>query len=170
VRLEVRKLGRQHILVAEGEWCGTDAYLLSRPGAPGAATCARGTRLLWLDRQRFRERPLRSATVRSCLGPAWFPQTDLREAKLSTRWTRTLQRDLALAYEDERILVDEHITVNDQDAQQPSLPARKFREAQARIRVTLEAGELLSEGQSLWTAIRTQDGNTTPQPAPLPIP
>ncbi|MEY4508365.1 MAG: hypothetical protein RLZZ450_487 [Pseudomonadota bacterium] len=160
VRLEIRKLGQAHILVAEGEWCGASASPRSPLEQPSASTCARGTRLLWLDRQRFRERPLRSLTVRSCLGPAWFPQTDVRATQLNTRWSRTLQRDLALAYEDELITVDEHITVSDLDVSSPSLPARRFREAQARIRVSLEAGELLSEGQSLWNAIRTEDGAT----------
>jgi len=161
VRLEVRKLGRAHILVAEGEWCGAASSVPASAAAPRPAVCTRGTRLLWLDRQRFRERPLRSATLRSCLGPAWFAQTDVRETQLSTRWSRRLQRDLALAYEDELITVDEHITVNDQDLSSPALPARRFREAQARIRISLEAGELLSEGQSLWNAIRTEDGATS---------
>ena len=148
VGLEVRKLGGQHILVAEGEWCGA------------RQTCARGTRLLWLDRQRFRERPLRSSTLRSCLGPAWFPHIEVIETKLNKRWSRKLQRDVALAYQDELILVDEHISVNDYDLSQPSLPPRLFREAQAQVRVTLEGGELLSEGQSLWSAIRVEDGST----------
>lgn len=169
-RLEVRKLGRAHILVAEGEWCGASLASEAQAETSRASTCARGTRLLWLDRQRFRERPLRSATVRSCLGPAWFPQTDRRELRLSARWSRTLQRDLALAYEDELITVDEHITVNDHDLSSPSLPPRRFREAQARMRVSLEAGELLSEGQSLWNAIRIEDGATGgPVDSPGPI-
>lgn len=170
VRLEVRKLGRAHILVAEGEWCGASSTVQSSAEAARPKVCARGTRLLWLDRQRFRERPLRSATLRSCLGPAWFPQTDVRETRLSTRWSRTLQRDLALAYEDELITVDEHITVSDQDLSSPSLPARRFREAQARIRVSLEAGELLSEGQSLWNAIRIEDGATSVRDTAHPRP
>lgn len=147
-RLEVRKLGRDHILVAEGESCGA------------RGTCARGTRLMWLDRQHFRVRPLRSASVRSCLGPAWFPHSEVIETALGPRWRRALQHDVALAYEDERILVDEHITVNDRDLEQSSLPARLFREAQSQVRITLEDGEFMSEGQSLWSAIRTEDGAT----------
>jgi len=115
---------------------------------------------MWLDRQHFRVRPLRSATVRSCLGPAWFPQSEVIETHLGPRWRRALQHDVALAYEDERILADEHITVNDRDLDQASLPARLFREAQAQVRITLKDGEFLSEGQSLWNAIRTEEGST----------
>ena len=148
-RLEVRKLGKEHILAAEGELCDDKQK-----------NCQRATRLMWLDRQHFRVRPLRSATVRNCLGPAWFPQTELLSARLNKRWNRVLQRDVALAYQEGMILVDEHITVNDRDGDAPTLPPRLFREAQAQIRVTLEAGEFLSEGQSLWNAIRIEDGST----------
>jgi len=181
-RLEVRKLGPHHLLVAEGEWCGARATprsraeeprawtLGSRAEEPRASACSRGTRLLWLDRQRFRERPLRSATLRSCLGPAWFAQRDVLEAQLNQRWNRKLQRDVALAYQDERILVDEHITVNDHDLLQPSLPPRLFREAQAQIQLTLRAGELLCEGQSLWNAIRVEDGATELRAGPRALP
>lgn len=153
-RLEVRKLGAQHILVAEGELCRD------------AAKCTRSTRLMWLDRQRFRVRPLRSATVRSCLGPAWFPQTEVIERRLSKRWNRTVQRDVSLAFQEQRIEIDEHIVVNDRDMEQASLPPRLFREAQAQIRLTLEAGEFISEGQSLWNAIRIEDGSTQVGPEP----
>jgi len=151
-RLAVRKVGVQRLLVAEGEHCD------SRP------TCSRGTRLMWLDRQRFRMRPLRAATVRDCLGPAWFPQTDVRETRLGTRWRRTLQRDVALSFEPDHIVIDEHITVNDRDDEQPSLPARLFREAQSQLRITVHAGELLSEGHSLWDTIRIEDGATRAMP------
>lgn len=147
-RLEVRKLGDQYILVAEGEHC-------VKPG-----DCQRATRLMWLDRQRFRMRPQRASTVRSCLGPAWFPHVEVIERKLSDRWTRVLQRSLSLAYEEKFISIDEHITVNDRDVAQPNLPPRLFREAQAQIRISVDGGEFLSEGQSLWTAIRTEDGST----------
>jgi hypothetical protein len=154
-RLEVRKLGAQYILVAEGEHC-------EKPGV-----CQRATRLMWLDRQRFRVRPLRAATVRNCLGPAWFPQIDTIDVKLSARWSRVLTRSLALAYEEKFIAVDEHVTVNDRDVEQPSLPPKLFREAQAQMRVSIDGGEFLSEGQSMWNAICTEDGSTqisTPNP------
>jgi hypothetical protein len=152
-RLDVRKLGEHYILVAEGEHCATKE------------SCSRATRLMWLDRQRFRTRPIRSATVRTCLGPAWFPQVEIIERKLSARWSRVLQRSVALAIDETQILVDEHVTVNDRDVEQPSLPPRLFREAQAQLRITIDGGEFLSEGQSLWNAIRTEDGSTE-MPAP----
>ncbi len=147
-RLEVRKLGAQYILVAEGEHC-------EKPG-----DCQRATRMMWLDRQRFRVRPLRSATVRSCLGPAWFPQVENIERPLSKRWQRLLQRNVSLAYEPDHITIDEHVSVNDRDLDQPSLPPKLFREAQSQIKITLDGGEFLSEGQSLWGAIRLEDGST----------
>jgi hypothetical protein len=152
-RLEVRKLGKQHILTAEGEYC-------QKPN-----DCQRGMRLMWLDRQRFRERPLRSATVRNCLGPAWFPLVEVVNVRLNARWQRVLQRSISLAFEEDHILLDEHVTVNDRDVGQPSLPPRLFREAQAQLKITIEAGELLSAGHSLWSAIRTEDGSTE-LPAP----
>jgi hypothetical protein len=147
-RLEVRKLGDQHILAAEGEYC-------EKPNV-----CQRATRLMWLDRQRFRVRPQRASTVRNCLGPAWFPQVEIIERKLNARWSRVLQRSLALAYDEKYIAIDEHVTVNDRDVEQPSLPPKLFREAQAQIRLSIEGGEFLSEGQSLWSAIRMEDGST----------
>lgn len=158
-RLEVRKLGKQHILTAEGETC-------VEPG-----DCQRGMRLMWLDRQRFRVRPLRSATVRNCLGPAWFPMAEVTHVRLNARWQRVLSRSISLAFEQDHILLDEHVTVNDRDVGQPSLPPRLFREAQAQLKITIEAGELLSAGQSLWSAIRMEDGSTElpapPTDAPL---
>ena len=152
-RLEVRKLGKQHILTAEGEYC-------EKP-----SDCLRGMRLMWLDRQRFRARPLRSATVRNCLGPAWFPLTEVVNVKLNARWHRVLSRSISLAFEEGHILLDEHVTVNDRDVGQPSLPPRLFREAQSQLKITIEAGELLSAGHSLWSAIRMEDGSTE-LPAP----
>ncbi len=158
-RLEVRKLGEHYVLVAEGEHC-------LKPD-----DCQRATRLMWLDRQRFRVRPLRSATVRNCLGPAWFPQVEVIEKQVSARWKRVLTRSLALAFEGEQITIDEHVTVNDRDVEQPSLPPKLFREAQAQLKIRLDGGELLSEGQSLWNAIRIEDGSTeltdTPTAPPL---
>jgi hypothetical protein len=147
-RLEVRRVGEQHLLVAEGARCD----------GPG---CTRGTRLLWLDRQRFHARPLRSATTRACLGPAWFAQTDLQQVELANHWLRTLRRDLTLAYDGAEIVVDEHITVSDHDRAQPTLPPRPFRRAQSQLRITLEGGELLSQGRSLWATIRLEDGATS---------
>lgn len=158
-RLEVRKLGEHFVLVAEGEHCTKDNQ------------CQRATRLMWLDRQRFRVRPLRSATVRNCLGPAWFPQVETIETQLSPRWKRVLTRSIALAFEGEQITIDEHVTVNDRDVEQPSLPPKLFREAQAQLKISIDGGEFLSEGQSLWNAIRTEDGSTElpapPADAPL---
>lgn len=147
-RLEVRRLGEQYILVAEGENCTS------------AATCARATRLMWVDRQRFRVRPLRSATVRSCLGPAWFPHEETLERRLNNHWSRVLKRTTALAYDAEKISLQEHITVTDRDTERPTLPPRLFRDAQAQLTVTLKGGEFLSEGQSLWKAIKIEDGST----------
>lgn len=147
-RLEVRALGAEHVLVAEGERCT----------APGH--CLRATRLMWLDRQRFRVRPLRSLTVRTCLGPAWFPHEEKLERKLNGHWTRVLQRTTALAYKEDAISLQEHIVVHDRDLDRPTLPPRLFRDAQAQLSLTIQAGEFLSEGQSLWKAIRLQDAST----------
>jgi hypothetical protein len=153
-RLEVRKLGEHFVLSAEGEHCQTPE------------SCQRATRLMWLDRQRFRVRPVRSASVRNCLGPAWFPHVEVIETNLSARWRRVLQRDLALAYVDGVMSIDEHVTVNDRDLDAPSMPPRLFREAQAQIKLSVEGGEFMSEGQSLWNAIKTQDGSTELPSAP----
>lgn len=153
VHLETRRLGSQHILVAEGEHCR----------AGGA--CERATRLMWLDRQRFRERPLRSSTIRSCLGPAWLPHAETRKSKLGVRWERTLRRELALGFDDDAIVVDEHILVNDQDLEQRAAPPKLFREAQAQMKISLSEGEFLMEGKSLWPAVLIEDGSTsTPGP------
>lgn len=149
-RFEVRRLGTEHLLTAEGERCSSD----------NPNDCERATRLMWLDRQRFRMRPLMSSTVRKCLGPAWFPATERIERKISDRWRRELVRNVALAYEEDHISVDEHIVVNDRDLDQPNLPARLFREAQAKIVIRVQGGELLAEGQSSWTSIRQEDGST----------
>ncbi len=147
-RLEVRKIGGEHLLNAEGERC--DA----------AGECVRASRLMLLDHQRFRARPVRSASVRTCLGPAWFPFVETRTRALDKRWQRELQRNQALAFEEDVISVDEHILVNDRDTSQPSLPARLFREAQSKIKIRVADGELLAEGQSLWQSIQVEDGST----------
>lgn len=147
-RLEVRNFGGQHLLIAEGEHC------------QGADPCVRGTRLMWLDRQQFRVRPLRSASQRGCLGPAWFPAQERHEVRLDKRWRRTLERDLDLAFGERELVIDEHIRVRDHDVTQPALPARAFRDAEAQLRITLVEGELLSEGQSLWKSIQIEDAAT----------
>lgn len=147
LKLEVRLLGGQHLLVAEGEHCQ-------------GKHCERATRLMWLDRQHFHPRPLRSASQRQCLGPAWFPHHEQVEVQLGERWRRTLERELSLAYADAGLLVDEHIRVRDHDLSQPSLPARAFRDAAAQLRISPSEGELLSEGHSLWSSIQIEDGAT----------
>lgn len=150
VRLDIRQLGPEHMLVAEGEWCA--------PSAP----CVRGTRLMWLDRQRFRARPVRSAAVRSCLGPAWFVHAEKLEKKLGRHWSRTLERAAVLTYQPNHISLQERIVVNDRDLERPGLPPRLFRDAQAQLTLTLRDGELLSEGQSLWPAIKLDDSPSEP--------
>lgn len=147
-RLEVRRLGNEHILVAEGEYC------------PAPEACSRATRLMWLDRQRFRLRPLRSATIRSCLGPAWFPHLETIERQVQEHWTRVLQRTTALSYGPEEITLQERIVVLDRDMERPTLPPRTFRDAQAEMRLFIQDGEFMSEGQSLWKAIKIEDGST----------
>lgn len=149
VKLEVRQVGGQHLLLAEGEHCAQDD-----------ARCERATRLMWLDRQRIVSRPLRSVSQRLCLGPAWFPHQQQLEVKLSDRWSRVLQRELSLAFEERALVVDEHIRVRDHDSSQPTLPARNFREAAAQLRVAPVEGELLSEGHSLWRSIQEEDAAT----------
>ena len=149
-RFEVRRLGVDHVLSAEGERCGPN----------DKNRCERATRLMWLDRQRFRMRPLMSSTVRKCLGPAWFPATERIVRNVSDRWQRELQRDVALAFEEDRVSIDEHIVVNYRDLDQPNMPPRLFREAQAKIVLRVQGGELLAEGQSSWPQIRQEDGST----------
>lgn len=146
-RIEVRHLGSDYVLSVEGEHCK----------APG--DCTRAVRLAYLDRQRFRGRPLRSASVRSCLSPAWFPLAERVTRKIDARWARILTRELALAYDDAGISVDEHILVQDRDLTQPSLPPRLFREAQSKMRITVQEGELMTEGQPLWHSIRLEDAS-----------
>jgi len=147
-RLEVRAVGGEHVLLAHGEHCSGDA------------SCVRGTRLMWLDRQRFRSRPLRASTVHRCLGPAWFPEREALERRLDARWTRTLERTLALDLDASRLRVVEQVRVLDRDGEQPALPPRLFRRAQAELTIAVSEGELRSEGQSVWPAIRAQDGAT----------
>jgi hypothetical protein len=147
LKLEVRQVAGQHLLIADGELCVDQS-------------CERATRVMWLDRQRFHARPLRSVSQRQCLGPAWFPQREQLEVKLGERWRRTLERELSLAFDEQGLVVDEHIRVRDHDLAQPSLPARAFRDAAAQLRISPVQGELLSEGHSLWHSIQVEDAAT----------
>ncbi|MFM2416037.1 MAG: hypothetical protein RL385_760 [Pseudomonadota bacterium] len=148
-RLEVHHLPGGYVLSAEGEKCDL----------PEKGGCVRAIRLMYLDRQRFRGRPLRASSIRSCLAPAWFPLSEAVKRKLDKRWVRTLQRNMAFGFTDYGIAVDESIRVFDTDASQPSLPARLFREAQSHINIRVVDGEFLSEGQSLWRSIRLEDAS-----------
>lgn len=146
-RIEVRRLGNDFVLTAEGEHC------------TGPGQCTRAARLAYLDRQRFRTRPLRAASVRSCLAPAWFPLNERVSRRLNPRWERVLSRTLAIGYEADAIVVDERIAVHDRDLQQASLPPRLFREAQSRMRIVVRQGEFMTEGHSLWKSIRLEDAS-----------
>ncbi len=146
-KLEVRELAGHHLLIAEGELCGERG-------------CARATRVMWLDRQHFYARPLRSASQRQCLGPAWFPHHEQLEVRQGERWRRVLERELSLAFHEHGLVVDEHIRVRDHDQSAPSLPARAFRDAAAQLKITPVQGELLSEGHSLWRSIQVEDAAT----------
>ncbi|MET0341196.1 MAG: hypothetical protein ABW252_09345 [Polyangiales bacterium] len=146
-RIEVRHLGDDYVLSVEGEHCR----------AP--RDCTRAVRLAYLDRQRFRGRPLRAASVRSCLAPAWFPLAERLTRPLDARWTRSLSRELSLAYDEGGISIDERILVQDHDRENASLPPRLFRQAQSRMRITVREGELMTEGQSLWSSIRLEDAS-----------
>jgi hypothetical protein len=153
VKLEVREVADQHLLIAEGEHCDQ-------------GRCARATRLMRLDRQHFLARPLRSLSQRQCLGAAWFPHHEQLELKLGERWRRVLERELSLAFDAHGLVIDEHIRVRDHDLSQPALPARAFRDASAQLRITPTQGELLSEGHSLWRSIQVEDGATHAAVAP----
>jgi hypothetical protein len=155
-RIEVHHLGSDYVLSVEGEHCKEPSE------------CMRAVRLAYLDRQRFRGRPLRSASVRSCLAPAWFPLSERVTRKLDARWARILTRELALAYDDTGIAIDERILVQDRDLQNTSLPPRLFREAQSKMRITVQEGELMAEGQSLWNSIRLEDASLQAKDAPAP--
>lgn len=154
-RIEVHHLGSEYILSVEGEHCAAPSQ------------CTRATRLAYLDRQRFRGRPLRAASVRSCLAPAWFPLSERITRKLDERWARMLTRELSLAYDESGITVDEHILVQDRDLAHASLPPRLFREAQSRMRISIREGELMTEGQSLWNSIRLEDASLQSKDAAL---
>ena len=148
-RFEVRQIGEAHVLVAEGEHCVREG-----------TSCQRALRLMWLDRQRFRVRPLRAAATRTCLGPAWFPVTQEILRTLDGDWQRTLRRDLAIAFEGNQITVDEAVSVFDRDLRQPTLPPRVFREAQAKLWIAVRGGELATQGQSIWPSIQIEDART----------
>jgi hypothetical protein len=144
-RIAMHRMGASYLLSVEGEHC-------PRPDA-----CARGVRLATLARQRFAARPLRAASTRTCLSPAWFPLREQVTRRLDEHIERELTRDLALRFRADVLTVEERIVVRDRDRAQSGLPARLFRESASRIRVRATQGELLAEGQSLWQAIREQD-------------
>ena len=154
LRLEVRPLGAGHVLLAHGEHCGQ------------GRACVRATRVMSLDRQRFRMRPLRVTSQRGCLGPAWFPDGERVEVQVTPGVTRVLERSFSLALGASRIDLAERVSVHDWDLAHPALPPRLFREAQTQLRVTLREGELMTEGKSLWGAIRSEEGSTQLRASP----
>ncbi|MET0344304.1 MAG: hypothetical protein ABW252_25030 [Polyangiales bacterium] len=144
-RIGVHRVASRWVLGVEGEHCAS----------PGR--CVRAVRLAYLERLRFRDRPLRAASTHACVAPAWLPLHEEVLRPLGAHGVRGLRRELAVAYEPDAIIVDEHIVVRDRDARHDAAPSRLFREAQSRLRIRPEGGELLTEGQSLWDAIRARD-------------
>ena len=146
-RITLHRMGQSQLLSVDGEHC-------TRPDA-----CERGVRVAVLAREHIDARPLRAASTRACLSPAWFPLRQRSTRLLDERWERELTRELALRFGPEVITIHERIVVHDRDRALASVPPRLFRESESRIRVRAREGELLTEGQSLWRAIRAQDAS-----------
>ena len=146
-RITRHRLGTSHLLSVDGERCAR------------ADTCERAVRVVLLARDHIEARPLRAASTRGCLAPAWFPLRQQLTARLDAHRVRELTRELALRFGPEVITLHERVVVRDRQRQPLGAPTRLFRESESRIRVHASQGELLTEGQSLWRAIREQDGS-----------
>jgi len=141
-RLSLETVGRNRLLVAEGEFC--------TPGEPPA--CQSTTRLLMLRNGRFVATPVVSREGR-CLGPDWFPRHREQTYALPNGLLRKIEQTASLDLKDDRVVLNESIDVRDVDPRQKGSLPEPFHTTRAKRTLMIQATNIVSDAPSPWPAV-----------------
>lgn len=145
-RLSVVTIGAERFLAAAGESCAS--------GDP--RTCRRTTVLLAERGDRFVPASFVDESG-ACMGPAELLEARSEVVPLSSSTKRRFDLTATLAFEGDRIVVQESVTVSDFDPTK-ALPPRLERRADAERVVRVNGGHLVVHDPSLWSRVVDQHG------------
>jgi hypothetical protein len=140
--LRIEKIGKNELLVAEGERCASG----------DASSCHRAARVLPLRGPRFAPEPLGSEDG-GCLSAAWFDLARDETRPLDSVRRRRYRLTASLHFEPTLLRIDEEIVVHDFDPHKPQAAPQLARRAHAERTVVLLDGRMVASGQSLWSKV-----------------
>lgn len=144
--LRLERSGNVDVLVVEGEQCTTEA----------PQVCRRFARLLPMRHGRFFAESVTSQEGK-CLGPTWFPLSREQMLDLPSGMQRKVEQSATLKFGPKGIIVAEEVTMHDVDPQQPAMPPRPYRRAQAERKLWVEGIRLVGTTSSLWVKLVEQE-------------
>lgn len=166
-RLRLEPFGSHEILVVESDACvdaeQTKCYRemqlmpLVSADAPDKRIDSKGEPAKPSPRKKFVSIPLLSADNQCLDHTARFRLFQEHEVKLENGWNRRFEITRSLNFEEDDLVIDEHITVSDSDPQHPDAPPKIFRDADLKRKIIYsQTGLKTVEG--LWDNILAKDG------------
>ncbi len=142
-RLRLEKMGKEQLLVAEGERCGA-----------AGTSCDRTARILAVRGDRFQ--PVTFVDERGgCVAPGLVFLLREESDRLESGWRRRYELASTLTFGAEGISVQEQVVIRDVDPRNPSAPGRLFRRAEGDYTARPQPdGRFLTTGMPLWSAMR----------------
>ncbi len=142
-RMRLERVGKDQLLVAEGERCGA-----------AGSTCDRTVRILALRGERFL--PVTFADDKGgCVLPGLVFLLREESDRLESGWRRRYELSSTLTFGAEGIAVQEQVVIRDIDPKNPTAPGRLFRRAEGDYTARLQPdGRFLTTGTPLWGAMR----------------
>lgn len=137
-RLRLEQLGRQTVMVAEGESCG----------AQDQASCLRAARLLPLSGARLVPTPVTRAEG-GCLAPAWLELARREVRRTEGRWEQ-VELGSQLIFSPAGLEIEELVAVGELPSREAVRPSRLLHRAQGTRTVRWQDGRLVGDGEPLW--------------------
>jgi len=142
-RMRLERVGKEQLLLAEGERCGV-------AGAP----CDRTVRILVLRGERFQQAAF-ADDKGACVLPGLVFLLREESDRLESGWRRRYELSSTLTFGAEGIAVQEQVVIRDIDPRNPTAPGRLFRRAEGDYAARLlPDGRFLTTGTPLWAAMR----------------
>ncbi len=150
IRLE--PMGKDQVLVVESRRCDPD----------DPKSCARMVRLLPLEGDMFRDKPLVAADG-SCLGAAEVVLFEEQSVTMGNGIERSFEVARSVDFDEGAVVINEQVTIKDKDPTQPDLPAKLFRRANVERALSLAEQGLSTEG-GLWEQMIAEHGSVVVKP------
>lgn len=152
--MRLEPMGNGQVLVVESRVCDPD----------NPKKCSRVIRLQPLERDRF----IQTALVNdegACIGPPKLDMFREQVVELGPTLHRKFEMARSIDFDEGAVVVNEQVTVKDNDPTQPDLPPKLFRKANVTRPLTLD-GRMLKTKEGLWDKMLAEHGSVRVQAPP----